>query len=299
MKAIIPSAGLGTRFLPVTKAQPKEMLPVLDKPIMQYVIEEAAAAGIDQILLVTGRGKRAIEDHFDRSVELEQNLRDKGSAYLESVRQVSDLAQLYYVRQKSPLGLGHAVHCGAAFTDSEPFFVLLGDIVVPRCDILPKLQAVYEQTGASVIAVERVDDEHLSRYGIIGAQPVAELEAAAQAPCYRVNALVEKPSPDVAPSNLAIMGRYLLTPHLMELLDCTKPGAGGEIQLTDALLALLDAEPLYAVEVEPESSFDTGNVLSWLEANITLALRDERYAGELRELLAVLMSAGSESTNGK
>jgi len=291
MKAIIPSAGLGTRFLPVTKAQPKEMLPVLDKPIMQYVIEEAAAAGVDQILLVTGRGKRAIEDHFDRSVELEKNLSDKGSAYLEAVRQVSDLAQLYYVRQKAPLGLGHAVHCGAAFTNSEPFFVLLGDIVVPQRNILPKLQAVYEQTGASVIAVERVPDEHISRYGIVGVQQMPELDAAVGAPCYRVNALVEKPPLEEAPSDLAIMGRYLLTPHLMELLACTAPGEGGEIQLTDALVQLLEDEPLYAVEVEPESSFDTGNVLSWLEANITLALRDERYAGELRELLAVLMAS--------
>jgi len=297
MKAIIPSAGLGTRFLPATKAQPKEMLPVLDKPIMQYVIEEAATAGIDQILLVTGRGKRAIEDHFDRSIELEQNLAKRGSEYLEAVRRVSDLAQLYYVRQKSPLGLGHAVHCGAAFTDNEPFFVLLGDIVVSQCDILPKLQAAYEQTGASVIAVERVPDEHLSRYGIIGVEPMADIEASVGAPCYRVNSLVEKPSPEEAPSNLAIMGRYLLTPRLMELLGCTDPGEGDEIQLTDALVALLADEPLYAVEVEPECSFDTGNVLSWLEANITLALRDERYAGELRELLAVLLAAGDEDTD--
>ena len=297
MKAIIPAAGLGTRFLPATKAQPKEMLPVLDKPIMQYVVEEAAAGGADQILLVTGRGKRAIEDHFDRSVELEEILAGKNSAHLDAVRRVSDLSQLYYVRQKSPLGLGHAVHCGAAFTNSEPFMVLLGDIVVPRRDILPRLVAVYEQTGASVIAVERVPDEHLSRYGIVGVTPApAQLDAAVGAPCYQVNALVEKPSPDAAPSNLAIVGRYLLTPHLMELLERTAPGEGGEIQLTDALVALLADEPLYAVEIEPNSGFDTGNVLSWLEANITLGLRDERYAQELRKLLTTWVAAGDEAT---
>lgn len=295
MKAIIPAAGMGTRFLPVTKAQPKEMLPVLDKPIMQYVIEEAAAGGADQILLVTGRGKRAIEDHFDRSVELEEILAEKGSAYLEVVRQVSNLAQLYYVRQKSPLGLGHAVACGAAFTNDEPFLVLLGDIVVPRRDILPRLVAAWEHTGASVIAVERVPDSHISRYGIVGVDPCAELSDEVGAPCYQVNALVEKPALEEAPSNLAIMGRYLLTPRLMELLACTKPGEGGEIQLTDALVSLLADEPLYAVEIEPDSGFDTGNVLSWLEANITLALRDRRYAGELRELLATLMADDSKN----
>jgi len=295
MKAIIPAAGLGTRFLPATKAQPKEMLPVLDKPIMQYVVEEAAAGGADQILLVTGRGKRAIEDHFDRSVELEEILEKKGSAYLDAVRQVSDLSQLYYVRQKSPLGLGHAVHCGAAFTNDEPFLVLLGDIVVPRCDILPQLIAVYEQTGASAIAVERVPDERISRYGIVGVEPAAELQGATDASCYRVNALVEKPALEEAPSDLAIVGRYLLTPHLMELLAHTEPGEGGEIQLTDALMALLVDEPLYAVEIAPNSGFDTGNVLSWLETNITLGLRDDRYADELRELLATLMTDNDTS----
>jgi len=289
MKAIIPAAGLGTRFLPATKAQPKEMLPVLDKLIMQYVMEEAAAGGADQILLVTGRGKRAIEDHFDHSVELEQILAEKGSASLEAVRRVSDLAELYYVRQKTPLGLGHAVHCGAAFANGDPFFVLLGDIVVPGRDILPKLTAVYEQTGASVIAVERVPEERISSYGIIGVEAASELDASVGAPCYRVNALVEKPAREEAPSDLAIVGRYLLTPHLMELLAATSPGAGGEIQLTDALVALIADEPLYAVEIEPNSGFDTGNVLSWLEANITLALRDERYADELRALLPILM----------
>jgi len=290
MKAIIPAAGLGTRFLPATKAQPKEMLPVLDKPIMQYVIEEAAAGGVDQILLVTGRSKRAIEDHFDRSVELEQILAEKESAYLEAVSRVSNLVQLYYVRQKAPLGLGHAVHCGAAFTNDEPFFVLLGDIVVPDRDILPKLQAVYERTGASVIAVERVPAERISRYGIVGVEKSAELSDAACASCYKVNALVEKPAPEEAPSDLAITGRYLLTPHLMDLLGTTTPGEGDEIQLTDALVELLADEPLYAVEIAPHSVFDTGNVLSWLEANITLALRDERYASELKELLATLMA---------
>jgi UTP--glucose-1-phosphate uridylyltransferase len=210
-------------------------------------------------------------------------LADKGSEFLAAVRQVAELPQLYYVRQKSPLGLGHAVRCGAAFTNSEPFYVLLGDIVVPRRDILPKLKAVHDRTGASVIAVERVPDDLIDRYGIVGIEPTGE-------GYHRVNALVEKPAPDDAPSNLAIMGRYLLSPHLMELLENTTPGISGEIQLTDALVALLADEPLYAVEIESAASFDTGNVLSWLEANITLALRDERYADDLKELLAGLLS---------
>jgi len=288
MKAIIPAAGLGTRFLPVTKAQPKEMLPVVDKPIMQYVVEEAVAAGAEQVLLITGRGKRVIEDHFDRSVELEQILaaHDK-TEQLQLVEQISNLAQLFYVRQKSPKGLGHAVACGAPFISDEPFFVLLGDVVVPRMDVLPRLLAVYEKYGASVIAVEPVEPELVSRYGVIDGTPV-------EPGVFKLRGLVEKPPADEAPSNLAVLGRYLLTPRVMELLAHTKPGAGGEIQLTDALVALLAEEETYAVEVAPDSGYDTGNVLSWLEANVALTLRDERFSAELRTNLERMLEETHE-----
>ena len=285
MKAIIPAAGLGTRFLPVTKAQPKEMLPVIDKPIMQYVVEEAVAAGADAVLLITGRGKKVIEDHFDRSVELEQMLTDSGkNEQLELVQEVSNLAKLFYVRQKEPKGLGHAVACGAPFISDEPFYVLLGDVIVPRMDVLPRLQQVYERYGSSVIAVEPVSPELVSRYGVIDGEEV-------EPGVFRLKGLVEKPAPAEAPSNLAVLGRYLLTPRVMELLQNTAPGVGGEIQLTDALTALLAEEELYAVEVPAKSSYDTGNVLAWLETNIILALQHDEYASEIRRVLADVLEA--------
>ena len=282
MKAIIPVAGLGTRFLPVTKAQPKEMLPVVDEPVIQYVIEEAAAAGVSDVLLVTGRGKRAIEDHFDRSLELEELLDRAGkSAQLAAIRAIPDIAELFYVRQKEPRGLGHAVSCGAPYINHEAFFVLLGDVIVPKRDILPRLHAVHERTGASVIAVTPVPAERVSRYGVIGSEEV-------EPGVWRVDRLVEKPSPDDAPSDLAIFGRYLLTPAVMEILPTVEPGAGGEIQLTDALVALLEREEIYAV-VEPDPGYDTGNVLAWLEANVAIALQRAEYAGPLRESLARIL----------
>jgi UTP--glucose-1-phosphate uridylyltransferase len=286
MKAIIPAAGMGTRFLPVTKAQPKEMLPVVDKPIMQYVVEEAVQAGAEDILLVTGRGKRVIEDHFDRSAELEQILAaddsPAGTRKLELVQRISTLAELFYVRQKSPKGLGHAIHKGAAFVGNDPFYVLLGDVIVPNNDVLPRLKEVYERTGASAIAVERVEPELVSRYGIIDGDEVAP-------GVFKLNGLVEKPDAGKAPSNLAIVGRYLLTPQVMDVLAHTKPGNGGEIQLTDALTGLLATEPIYAVEVPPHSGYDTGNVMSWLGANVALALKDERFTNEVRHLLEDLL----------
>lgn len=279
MKAIIPAAGLGTRFLPVTKSQPKEMLPVVDKPVIQYVVEEAVAADAEDILLVTGRGKRAIEDHFDRSIELEELLESTGNVQrLRSVRAISELAEVFYVRQKRPRGLGHAVLCGAPFVNSEPFFVLLGDVLVPGHGILPRLLGVHQRTGASVIAVMPVHEEYVSRYGVIGGHEVDD-------GVWRVDQLVEKPPVNEAPSNLAIFGRYLLTPKVMELLPDVKPGRGEEIQLTDALVQLLDHEEIYAVVIDPSEGFDTGNVLSWLEANITLALGSSEYGPALRENL--------------
>jgi UTP--glucose-1-phosphate uridylyltransferase len=282
MKAIIPVAGLGTRFLPVTKAQPKEMLPVVDEPVIQYVIEEAAAAGVSDVLLVTGRGKRAIEDHFDRSLELEELLDRAGkSAQLAGIRAIPDIAELFYVRQKEPKGLGHAVLCGAPYVNHEAFFVLLGDVIVPKHDILPRLHAVHQRTGASVIAVTPVPADQVSRYGVIGGREV-------EPGVWKVDRLVEKPSAQDAPSDLAIFGRYLLTPAVMELLPEVAPGAGDEIQLTDALVALLEREEIYAV-VEPDPGYDTGNVLAWLEANVAIALTREEYAGPLRESLARML----------
>lgn len=283
MKAIIPAAGLGTRFLPVTKSQPKEMLPVVDKPVIQYVVEEAVDAGADDILMVTGRGKRAIEDHFDRSIELEELLESTGNtARLRQVRAISELAEVFYVRQKKPRGLGHAVMCGAPFTADEAFYVLLGDMLVPNRSVLPRLREVHERTGASVIAVMPVPDEMVSRYGVIEGH---EVENGA----WRVTGLVEKPPANEAPSNLAIFGRYLLTPKVMELLPDIRPGRGDEIQLTDALVRLLDTEELYAVVVDPADGYDTGNVLSWLEANVVLALESPEYGADLRAGLERLL----------
>lgn len=288
MKAIIPAAGMGTRFLPVTKAIPKEMLPVVDKPIIQYAAEEAAAVGVTDILIITGRGKRAIEDHFDRSAELENVLYNgRKDEILRIVRNVSDISDFYYIRQKEPRGLGDAVRCGSSFTHQEPFWVLLGDIVVPERNILPKMLEVFEATGKSVIAVAPVAPEMVDRYGVIAGEECTDPSIPAGTWC--VNALVEKPPVGQAPSNLAIVGRYLLTPKVMELLQGTRPGAGNEIQLTDALVDLLEHEEIYAVVVGAEDSFDTGNVLAWLEANIKIALKDERFGDAVRDMLKPLV----------
>jgi len=287
MKAIIPAAGLGTRFLPVTKAQPKEMLPVVDKPVIQYVVEEAVAAGASDILLVTGRGKRAIEDHFDRSVELEELLERCGAVdRLRQVRAVSELADIFYVRQKRPRGLGHAVLCGAAYTNNEPFFVLLGDVIVPRRDCLPRLKDVYDRFGGSVVAVTPVEPAMVSRYGVIAGN---EIEPGV----WEVTDLVEKPAVNEAPSTLAIFGRYLLTPAIMEVLPHVKPGRGDEIQLTDALRELLKTEKIYAV-VEEDPGYDTGNVLAWLEANVELALKSHEHGAALRASLERMLGAGDK-----
>lgn len=282
MKAIIPAAGLGTRFLPATKAQPKEMLPVVGKPVIQYVVEEAVAAGVEDILLITGRGKRAIEDHFDRSLELEDLLERSGNTdKLRQVRAISELAEVFYVRQKRPRGLGHAVLCGAAHTGTEPFFVLLGDVLVPTNDCLPRLKEVHEKYGASVLAVTPVERQYVSRYGVIAGHEV-------EPGVWKIQDLVEKPSVNQAPSNLAIFGRYLLTPKIMELLPKVEPGRGDEIQLTDALRELLRTEEIYAVTMEC-TGYDTGNILSWLDANLRLALETEEYGPAVREMLEGLV----------
>ncbi len=282
MKAIIPAAGLGVRFLPVTKAQPKEMLPIVDKPVIQYVVEEAVAAGVTDVLIVTGRGKRAIEDHFDRSVELEELLERSGAVdRLKLVRAISELAEVFYVRQRRPRGLGHAVLCGAPYVSDMPFFVLLGDVIVPRNHILPRLRAVHERFGGSVLAVTPVEPAFVSRYGVIGGEEV-------EPGVWRVTDLVEKPAVNEAPSTLAIFGRYLLTPAIMDILPSVAPGRGDEVQLTDALRQLLKREEIYAV-VDDDPGFDTGNVLAWLEANVSLALASPAHGPALRVSLERLL----------
>ena len=240
-KAIIPAAGLGTRFLPATKAMPKEMLPIVDKPTIQYIVEEAVASGIEDIIIVTGKGKRAIEDHFDIAYELEENLKEKGKLdMLEKVQYPTNLANIHYIRQKQPLGLGHAVWCARNFIGDEPFAVLLGDDIVksdPPC--LKQLIDVYEETHSSVIGVQTVSDEETHRYGII--EPEARNGRA-----YQVKNFVEKPAPGTAPSNLAIMGRYILTPEIFMFLEKQEKGAGGEIQLTDAIQKLNQIQRVFA-----------------------------------------------------
>ena len=278
MKAIIPAAGLGTRFLPATKSQPKEMLPVVDKPVIQYAVEEAAAAGCDDVLIITGRGKRAIEDHFDRSVELEVLLERAGKLeLLDEVKAIARICQVYYVRQREPKGLGHAVLTGASHVCDEPFFVLLGDVIVPGHGVLPRLKEVHDRLGGSVVAVTPVSAEDTARYGVIAGEEV-------EPGVWRVTGLVEKPKPGEAPSNLALFGRYLLTPTVMQVLPTIKPGAGGEIQLTDALCASLELEPMYAV-IDENPGYDTGTVLSWIEANVAVALADEDLGPQLRASL--------------
>lgn len=278
MKAVIPAAGMGTRFLPATKAQPKEMLPVVDKPVIQWVIEEAVAAGVDDILMITGRGKRAIEDHFDRSVELEQMLANGGkSKGLSQILDISTMADVHYIRQKQPLGLGHAILCAEKHVGDEPFIVMLGDVIVVDHCCLPELIELYKTFGCSVIAVERVEEELVSNYGVIDGEELGD-------GVYSVKTLVEKPSPDKAPSSLAIFGRYLLTPAVFRHLKQTEPGYGGEIQLTDGLLSLLGEERIVACEVDCRA-YDIGNKLAWLTANLELALDDDELGADLKQYL--------------
>jgi UTP--glucose-1-phosphate uridylyltransferase len=265
-KAVIPAAGLGTRFLPAAKAQPKEMLPLVDKPAIQYVVEEAVQNGITDILVVTGRGKRSLEDHFDRSFELEYYL-EKAGKYedLQQMRAIADMARIHYVRQREPLGLGHAVSVAQQHVGDEPFVVLLGDdIMHEKSGILAGMLATYERFGASVLALKRVSDAEISSYGSVA---VAELEPN----LVRVHDLVEKPAPEDAPSDLAIMGRYVLTPGVFAAIARTTPGRGGEIQLTDAIRVLLGTEPVYGYTFS-EGRFDAGNKLDYLRATVELAL---------------------------
>jgi UTP--glucose-1-phosphate uridylyltransferase len=272
-KAVIPAAGLGTRFLPATKAQPKEMLPIVDKPTIQYIIEEAVASGIEDIIIVTGRSKRAIEDHFDKSYELENELeKHKKDELLKLVRGISSMANIFYVRQKEPLGLGHAILCAKTFVGNEPFAVLLGDDVVDaKTPCLAQMIQVFETYGASLLGVQHVSPEEVDKYGIVDCQVAANR-------VYAVRDLVEKPKLSNAPSNIAILGRYIITPAIFEILQTTKPGAGGEIQLTDALKELSRREPLYAYDFVGRR-YDVGNRLGFLEATVEFALKREDLKG--------------------
>lgn len=266
-KAVIPAAGLGTRFLPATKATPKEMLPIVDKPTIQYIVEEALASGIEEILIITGRSKRAIEDHFDRSIELELNL-EAGckAAELEMVREISSI-RVHYIRQKEPRGLGHAILCAKQFVGEEPFAVLLGDDVVDgHIPALKQLIDVYDKTGASVLGVQEVPLEKVSAYGIVDSQPTEEART------FSVRDMVEKPAVNEAPSRLAVLGRYVITPEIFDILEQTPPGRGNEIQLTDALRVLAKEQAMYAYNFEGRR-YDVGDKQGFLEATVEMALK--------------------------
>lgn len=274
-KAIIPAAGLGTRFLPATKAMPKEMLPIVDKPTIQYIIEEAVASGIEDIIIVTGKGKRAIEDHFDYSFELEQNLEEKEKwKLLDAVRESSEMADIHYIRQKEPKGLGHAIWCARKFIGDEPFAVLLGDdIVESDVPCLKQMMDVYEKHESSVVGVKEVPWEHVSRYGLVDADPTTESDR-----LYKTKGLVEKPPREEAPSNLAIMGRYILTPEIFDILGNQDAGAGGEIQLTDAISKLGEKQDIFAYQFEG-LRHDVGEKSGFVQTTIHYALQHP----ELRE----------------
>lgn len=266
-KAIIPAAGLGTRFLPATKAQPKEMLPIVDKPTIQYIVEEAVQSGIEEILVITGRNKRAIEDHFDKSFELESELESHNKKeLLKIVRDISKLANIYYIRQKEPRGLGHAINCARTFVGNEPFAVLLGDDVVDaKVPCLKQLINCYNEYKTSILGVQKVPHSEVSKYGIVDGMHIED-------GVYKVKDMVEKPKIEEAPSDLAILGRYIITPAIFDILDKTEPGKGGEIQLTDALKTLMKTEAMYAYIFDGRR-YDVGDKLGFLQATVEYALK--------------------------
>lgn len=278
-KAVFPVAGLGTRFLPATKASPKEMLPLIDKPLVQYVVEEAVASGIEQILFITGRGKRTIEDHFDISVELEAHLYDKGKdRELSRVREISEMVEIFYVRQRQALGLGHAILCARDFIGNDPFAVLLGDdIIDSKRPCLRQLLDVFDEHGGSVLALEKVPMENISSYGCVRASKIADR-------VFDVLDMVEKPSRAEAPSDMAIIGRYVLTPRIFGILEQQEPGKGGEIQLTDAILKLTREEKVYGCLFEG-LRHDCGDKLGFLKATVDMALKRDEFSADLEAYL--------------
>jgi UTP--glucose-1-phosphate uridylyltransferase len=289
-KAIIPAAGLGTRFLPATKAMPKEMLPIVDKPTIQYIVEEAIASGIEDIIIVTGKGKRAIEDHFDNAYELEHILMKQGKLdLLEKVKEPSKV-DIHYIRQKEPKGLGHAVWCARNFIGDEPFAVLLGDdIVQAETPCLKQLIDQYEQTFSSVIGVKQVPDEETHRYGII--DPLEQ-----HGRRYQVRQFVEKPAPGTAPSNLAIMGRYILTPEIFLFLEKQEAGAGGEIQLTDAIQKLNEIQRVFAYEFEGKR-YDVGEKIGFIKTTIEFALQNDELRDDLLAFMEKIVTETKQNTN--
>ncbi len=278
-KAIIPAAGLGTRFLPATKATPKEMIPIVDKPTIQYIVEEAAAAGIEDILIISGRNKRAIEDHFDKSYELEEELHRKGKQELLScVEGISNIANIHYIRQKEAKGLGHAIYCAKSFIGNEPFAVLLGDdIVDSEKPCIKQLMDVYNEYRTTILGVQKVPKHDVSKYGIIAGNQIDER-------VFKVKGLVEKPEVDQAPSNIAILGRYIISPRIFEFLEKATPGKGGEIWLTDALQQLMESEAMYAFDFEGDR-FDVGDRIGFLKATVDFALKREDLRADFAAFL--------------
>lgn len=284
MKAVIPAAGLGSRFLPATKAQPKEMLPVVDKPAIQYIVEEALSAGADEVVIVNSEDKKSIENQFTPNDALVEHLRRVGKdSYADAVEYAGNLP-VSYVYQDEPLGLGHAVHTAAQKTNDDMFLVMLGDVLVPDNEMCPKMVEISKaHDNASVIAVVPVPEDEVSRFGVIGGEDLGDNT-------WKVSQMVEKPPLEEAPSNLAIFGRYLLSPAVMEILATTKPGAGGEIQLTDALVELLEREEVYALVIDPASGYDTGTVPSWIAANVAQAMKDPKIADYLKQAVGALFA---------
>lgn len=293
-KAVIPAAGLGTRFLPATKAQPKEMLPIVDKPTLQFIIEEAVDSGIEEILIITGRNKTSIENHFDKSVELELELEKKGKTdLLEIVRKISNMADIHYIRQKEPSGLGHAIYCAKSFIGYEPFAVLLGDDIVHNSKpCLKQMIEVHDEYKTTILGVQEVHKEDVIKYGIVDGKYIENR-------VYKVKDLVEKPAIENAPSNIAILGRYIINPTIFEILEHIKPGKGGEIQLTDALKVLAKREAMYAYKFEGRR-YDVGDKLGFLEATIEYALRREDLREEFfNYLVHIVRHYNCEAITGK
>ena len=288
-KAIIPAAGLGTRFLPATKSQPKEMLPIVDKPTLQYIIEEAVNSGIEEILIVTGRSKKSIEDHFDRSIELELELEQKGKLdMLKIVQDISNMVDIYFIRQKEPKGLGHAIYCAKSFVGDEPFAVLLGDDIVDSDKpCLKQLIGAYDEYNTSILGVQEVAKENTDKYGILDVKHIEDR-------VYKVNDMVEKPKVEEAPSNIAILGRYIITPAIFEILENQKPGKGGEIQLTDALKTLGEHEAIYAYNFEGKR-YDVGDKLGFLKATVDYALKRPELKSDFIEFLREKVSLENNS----
>ncbi len=279
-KAVIPAAGLGTRFLPATKAQPKEMLPIVDKPTLQYIIEECIESGIEEILIITGRNKKSIEDHFDRSIELEMELEKSGKQeMLKMVKNISNMVNIYFIRQKEPKGLGHAIHCARTFVGNEPFAILLGDDIVynEKKPCLKQMLECYGEYKTSILGVQKVPRENINKYGIVETKHIEDR-------VYKVKGLMEKPNIDQTNSDIAILGRYIVTPKIFEILENLEPGKGGEIQLTDALLKLSKEEAIYAYIFEGKR-YDVGDKLGFLQATVEYALRRDELKNDFLKYL--------------